>query len=233
MILVMPTWRLSIKGNKDSLIYESIHSDAFKLTQFFNFYNSLINDQELIKVMKQYNYTGVFCLHQYFAAQWIDFTKNSQFVIKDICNYQDLLIKGSLLITDYSSIFFDFGYLKKPIIYTQFDYEEFRLNQYPEGYFSYKNDGFGPIYFDINSSVNSIINSIKNNCQLNNKYLRRINSFFTFFDEHNNDRIYEQIMRRSNMEGKNFSNIPSINLIIYFTIFFILKIIKLYYYFSN
>ena len=233
MILVMPTWRLSIKGNKDSLIYESIHSDAFKLTQFFNFYNSLINDQELIKVMKQYNYTGVFCLHQYFAAQWIDFTKNSQFVIKDICNYQDLLIQGSLLITDYSSIFFDFGYLKKPIIYTQFDYEEFRLNQYPEGYFSYKNDGFGPIYFDINSSVNSIINSIKNNCQLNNKYLRRINSFFTFFDEHNNDRIYEQIMRRSNMEGKNFSNIPSINLIIYFTIFFILKIIKLYYYFSN
>ena len=158
----------------------------------------MINDQELIKVMKQYNYTGIFCLHQYFSAQWIDFTKNSQFVIKDICNYQELLIQGSLLVTDYSSIFFDFGYLKKPIIYTQFDYEEFRLNQYPEGYFNYKNDGFGPIYFDINSSVNSIINSIKNNCQLNNKYLRRINSFFTFFDEHNNDRIYEQIMRRSN-----------------------------------
>ena len=231
IILVMPTWRLSIKENKDSLIYESIHSDTFKTTQFFNFYNSLINDQKLIKVMKQYNYTGVFCLHQYFAAQYIDFTNNSQFVINNNCKYQELLMKGSLLITDYSSIFFDFGYMKKPIIYIQFDYEEVRLNQYPEGYFNYKKDGFGPIYFDIKSSVNSIINVIKNNCQLNNKYLRRINSFFTFFDEHNNDRIYEQIIRRINIKEKNLSNMQSITLIIYFSIFFILKIIKIVYIF--
>ena len=231
MILVMPTWISSIKGNKDSSIYESIHSDAFKTTQFFNFYNSLINDEQLIKVMKHYNYTGVFCLHKYFAAQWVDFANNSQFVINDICNYQELLIKGSLLITDYSSIFFDFGYMKKPIIYTQFDYEEFRLNQYPEGYFNYKKDGFGPIYFDIKSSVNSIINAIKNNCQINNKYLKRINSFFSFFDEHNNDRIYEQIMKRSNIKGKNLSNIKSIDFILYFTIFFFIKIIKIVYIF--
>lgn len=233
IILVIPTWRLSIKGNKDSTVYESIHSDAFKFTRFFNFYNSLINDKKLIKIMKKYNYTGVFCLHQYFAAQWIDFTNNSQFVINDNCNYQELLIRGSLLITDYSSIFFDFGYMKKPIIYTQFDYEEFRLNQYPEGYFSYKEDGFGPIYFDIKSSVNSIINSIKNNCQLNDKYLRRINSFFTFFDMNNNDRIYDQIMRRSNIKEGNISNTQSINLIIYFTVFFIIKMIKIIYIILN
>ena len=231
MILVMPTWRCSIKERKESFLYERIHSNTFKYTNFFNFYNSLINDQKLIKVMKLYNFTGVLCLHQYFAAQWVDFTKNSQFVINDFCNYHELLIKGSLLITDYSSIFFDFGYLKKPIIYTQFDYEEFRLNNYPEGYFNYKKDGFGPIYYDIKSSVNSIIKSIKNNCKLNNKYLRRINSFFSFFDEHNNDRIYEEIIKRSNLIGKTNYNISSFNFSIYFTIFFMLKIIKIIYIF--
>ena len=86
--------------------------------------------------MKLYNYTGIFCLHHYFSAQWIDFQKNDQFVIKDKCNYQELILESSLLITDYSSIFFDFGYLKKPIIYTQFDYHEYRLEHFSEGYFN-------------------------------------------------------------------------------------------------
>ena len=154
MILVIPTWRAYIKGNKESLIYESIHSESFKYTKFFSFYNNLINDQKLIKMMKSYNYKGVFCLHQHFSAQWIDFTKNQQFRIEESCNYQRLLLEGSLLVTDYSSIFFDFGYLKKPIIYTHFDYKEYRLNQYKEGYYNYKRDGFGPIYYDINNTFN-------------------------------------------------------------------------------
>ena len=169
IILVLPTWRMFIKGKKESLIYENIYSNSFKYSTFFEFYNNLINDERLLKVMESYNYTGVFCLHHKFAAQSVDFIKNKLFVIKDICNYQKLLIEGSLLITDYSSIFFDFGYLKKPIIYTHFDYLEYRSNHYPEGYFNYKRDGFGPICNDINSTINAVIKLIKNNCLLNKK----------------------------------------------------------------
>ena len=40
MILVMPTWRINIKGYKDSPIYETVHSDFFKSTKFFDFYNT-------------------------------------------------------------------------------------------------------------------------------------------------------------------------------------------------
>ena len=205
IILVMPTWRLYIKRKKESLIYESIHSDNFKNTDYFHFYNELINNENLIKSMELYNYTGIFCLHPYFAAQWIDFTKNKRFEIKDICDYQNLLIKGSLLITDYSSIFFDFGYLKKPIIYAHFDYEEYRLNHYPEGYFNYNEDGFGSIAKDINSTVNLIIKSMKYNCKLEEKYLIRINSFFTFYDEHNSDRLYQKIAKTTIKKENNCS----------------------------
>ena len=229
IILVIPTWRLYIKENKNSLIYESLHSETFIYTKFFNFYNSLINDQKLLKVMKKYNYTGVFCLHQYFSAQWIDFTKNQQFTIKNICNYQELLFEGSLLITDYSSIFFDFGYLKKPIIYTHFDYEEYRKNSFPEGYFSYKIDGFGPIYYNVKSTVDSIIRYIKNSCLLNIKYLRRINSFFTFYDEHNNDRLYKEIIQKGVIIRKEMKYSSSIYSIICFIIFVALKFTKIIY----
>ena len=227
IILVIPTWRLYIKEKKNSLIYESIYCETFKYTKYFNFYNSLINDKNLHKIMKKYNYTGVFCLHQYFSAQWIDFTKNQQFIINNICNYQELLYEGSLLITDYSSIFFDFGYLKKPIIYTHFDYEEYRRNSFPEGYFSYERDGFGPIYYNIKSTVDSIIRYIKNSCHLNIKYLRRINSFFTFYDEHNNDRLYKEIIKRSDIIRNDDKFSSSIYSIICLIIFISLKFTKI------
>ena len=144
--MIAPTWRKYIKKNKDSPILSSIYSENFKNTQFYQFYNDLINNKELIKSMESNNYKGIFCLHHYFRAQFIDFTSNEVFEIKEFCDYQNLIMEASLLITDYSSIFFDFGYLEKPVIYTHFDYETYRLEDYPEGYFNYKKDGFGPIY---------------------------------------------------------------------------------------
>ena len=49
---------------------------------------------------------------------------------------QTVLKESAYLITDYSSISFDFAYMKKPLCYFQFDYAEFREKHYPEGYFS-------------------------------------------------------------------------------------------------
>ena len=226
IILIIPTWRKYIKGNIDSLFFGEIYSDTFKYTLFFQFYNNLINDQRLIKAMLSYNYTGIFCLHHYFAAQWIDFNKNEQFIVKEECNYQELIEKSSLLITDYSSIFFDFAYLKKPIIYYQFDYHQYRSSQYPEGYFNYKRDGFGPVYSNINNVVNSIITLIKSNCTIKQEYLDRMIEFFTFSDENNSERLYKQLINKSNIKIYNFSLLCySLFLFIIFIIFKI-KLVK-------
>ena len=229
IILVMPTWRINIKGNKDSSIYEIVHSDFFKSTTFFDFYNNLINDERIINIMKLYNYTGVFCLHPNFAAQWIDFKNNQQFQIEKKCNFQKLIIKGSLLVTDYSSIFFDFAYLKKPIIYTHFDYEEYRLNQYPEGFFNYKRDGFGPIYYTFNDTVSAIIESVKNHCKIKKKYLRKIIKFFSFSDKNNNDRIYKELSKIEGMKIEDSST--KIIYIIFGVILLISFILKSFIYF--
>ena len=232
IILIIPTWRMEIKENKDSSIYETIYSDTFKLTKFFHFYNSLINDARLLNSMKLYNYTGIFCLHQNFQAQWIDFTKNRKFIIQEFCDYQQLLLSGSLLVTDYNSIFFDFGYLKKPIIYSHFDYKNYRLYQYPKGLFDYEEHGFGPIYKDINSTVNAIIESMKCNCTIQKKYLRRIESFFTFFDENNNERLYKELIKGRDLEYKNPIANHSYS-IISFIIFLFLKGINYMYIFIS
>ena len=203
----MPTWRFSIKGSKGSILYEKFHSDIFKFSEFFKFYNNLINNRRLLSIMKKYNYTGIFCLHPSFESQWIDFKQNEVFIVLEKCDYQKLLLKASLLITDYSSIFFDFGYIKKPVIYTHFDYEEYRNTHYVEGYFDYNLDGFGPICKDINCTINEIIFQIKNNCILRKKYLERINDFFNFFDQNNSERVFTQIIRNkreTTLKGNNY-----------------------------
>jgi len=60
IILIVPTWRMYIKGTFNSYSYESIYSFNFNLTNFFKFFNNLINNEYLLYNMKKYNYSGIF-----------------------------------------------------------------------------------------------------------------------------------------------------------------------------
>ena len=59
--------------------------------------------------------------------------------------YSDIFSQSKLLITDYSSIFFDFAYLKKPEIFFQFDKEEFYSEHYHQSDFEHEKDAFGDV----------------------------------------------------------------------------------------
>ena len=203
ILLIIPTWRMYIKGTFNFKSYERLYSSNFHLTDFYNFYNNLINNNELLENMDKYNYTGIFCLHPYFSKQWIDFKQNKKFYVNEVCDFQKLILKSSLLVTDYSSIFFDFSYLKKPIIYAHFDYEEYRNNHFPKGYFDYKKHGFGPVCLDLNSTITNIIIKIKNNCSLEIKYLKRIKRFFKYEDDKNCERLFTALL---NVKNKNYNN---------------------------
>ena len=219
IILVIPTWRMYIKGTTNSNTYESLYSHSFNSTDYFQFYNNLINDNELLINMKNYNYTGIFCLHPYFVQQWKDFKGNKIFTVLKNCDYQNLILKSSLLITDYSSIFFDFVYLNKPIIYSQFDYEEYINFHYPKGYFNYIKDGFGPVCLEIKCVIKLTILKMKNGCLMENKYLKRVKNFFKYIDNKNSERLYSHLIK-NNIPKSNKKNffcfyIIFFNLIIY------------------
>jgi len=232
-IVIIPTWRMNIRGTRDSITYKSIHSDTFIYTEFFKFYNNLINDKNLHIVMKKNNYTGTFCLHPSLSTQYIDFNKNEFFSIIERCDYQKFLLESSLLITDYSSIFFDFGYLRKPVIYAHFDYKEYRSNHYPEGYFNYDKDGFGPVCHDINCTVNEIIFELENNCLLRLNYLRRTKKFFSFSDERNSERILKEIINNKNISTEDPKILIKTFIIIYISFIILYKFKYIIVYISN
>ena len=226
MILLIPTWRNSISGTIDLVTHETIYSDNFKNTTFFKFYNEFINDQKLISVLRKYNYNGIFCLHPFFSKQYLDFTPNNYFIVRENCNYQELLLKASLLITDYSSIFLDFAYLKKPILYIQFDLEEYK-KYISYDYFHFEKENFGPICYEINCMINEIIKKILDDCKVENKYLKNIRKYFAFSDKNNNDRIYLEITKKNNHENSSSTKLIIYSLIIFLS-FIIVKLKKKY-----
>ena len=196
-IAIMPTWRQSLSGKNNVTIGMRDYNPIFKESDYFKFYNSLINDKKILEVMQKKGYTGIFVIHPSHMENYIDFQENEFFkVVHGFADYQTIFKESSLLISDYSSVTFDFAYLNKSIIYTQFDKEDFFKNHiYDEGYFKDERDGFGPVCKSYQETVSTIINMINNDCALEKKYEKRIKSFFKYTDHNNCRRVYEEIKR--------------------------------------
>ena len=127
-------------------------------------------------------------------------TKCSNIII--VKSNMDIILKliseSSVLITDYSSVSIDGAFMQKPIIYYQFDVDKFRKHHLEKGYFSYENDGFGPVVLDEENLVENIIKYKKNNYKVEDKYVKRSNSFFELRDNDNCKRIYEKLVQKNN-----------------------------------
>ena len=99
-----------------------------------------------------------------------------------------------LLITDFSSVFFDFAYMQKPVLYYQFDEEEYRASHYAQGYFDYRRDGFGEVVTEETELLELLEQYLENDCSLKPEYRQRTEGFFTLHDMHNCERIYNEII---------------------------------------
>ena len=191
-LLVLPTWRRAYSQCYDDKT-SSIYFEGFKKTDFFKFYNGLITDERLLEVMRRKGYKGLFCLHPIFAKQSAHFENSDVFEINEgFVDYNKAFAESSVMVTDYSTIAFDFAYLNKPIVYTQFDKEEFYENQIYDECFDYEKEGFGPICSDLDEAVKALCEIIENDCE--NKYIDRVDSFFVNHDKNNAKRILEAVL---------------------------------------
>lgn len=197
LVLIMPTWRKKLTKGYEANSGKHLYNDKFKESEYYKFYNKIINDKRIIEVMKENKYKGIFVVHPSHFPQAEDFMGNEVFKVeKETANYSELFAKGDLLVTDYSSVAFDFSYLKKPIIYTHFDKEEFFSNHiYTKGYFSYEENGFGKVTYDYENTVKEIIKNIKDDCKMDSKYQKRVDSFFEYNDKNNCKRVYDEIKK--------------------------------------
>ena len=183
-IVVMPTWRRKL---------HVFNRETFKKSDFFKVYNYLLNDEELLEFLDSKGYTLVFKPHPnlikfmdaFDKHPLVDFSERSY---KDIFNY------SSMLITDYSSVAFDFAYMKKPVIYYHFDRNDFHFD-IENSYFKYDSMGFGPIADTYEELKKEIMDLVLNYCEMDDFYKKRVDKFFKFRDGNNSKRVYDAIRR--------------------------------------
>lgn len=186
LIILMPTWRMWIQR-------ECKNDCEFKQSLYYTSWNSILNNPELDRLLVKHGKRAVFCVHRNMSQFEAVFSTQSQQI--SICKWNDLSIpsilkQASVLITDYSSVFMDFAYMKKPTLYYQFDADTFRKEHLPIGYFDYIRDAFGPVVFTEQDVITELKRIILNNNCVENKYLDRINHFFTINDSKNSERTY-------------------------------------------
>lgn len=201
MITIAPTWRASVAKGLNKTTGQREPNPNFKDSDYYKFYNGLINDPEILNTLKEKGYRLQFIVHPSHIANARDFVKNDFVDIETTSvDYSRILSSSKLLVTDYSSIAFDFAYLRKPLLYSQFDRKEFFGQQriYEKGYFDWNRDGFGPCTTSYDDTVKEIIKFINNDCKLEKKYKDRIEDFFKYNDRNNSKRVLEEILKMDN-----------------------------------
>lgn len=185
-ILIIPSWRKYLRNNKKFFI----NSDYYKnITSF-------LNNSELANI-KNKGFKIVFKPHWELMnnigdsdERYFDLLDIPDFIDVSIDDsYQDLFNNSSVMITDYSSVFFDFAYLKKPLIYYQ-PHDDYH---YDKGYFDFDIHGFGDVVGSEEELVDKLKYYIDNDCQLEDKYIQRVDDFFIFTDRNNCKRVYDWI----------------------------------------
>ena len=184
-ILLMPTWRRYLNHENKYTISDS---------SYFKTYNDLINNEKLIQKAKEYGYEIIFRPHPH-VYQFIELFEENEYVKIDYEreSYQELFKKGALLITDYSSVAFDFAYLKKPVLYFQYG-EDYHFNL-DESYFDYETMGFGEVCKNENELIELIGEYMEDDCKMKEKHVKNVEDYFTFTDRNNCKRVHEAIKK--------------------------------------
>ena len=194
-ILLMPTWRSWIATpTSASDAIEDVSN--FKNTTYYKAWDEFLTSKELYDILEKYDLTMIFYPHRDMQRFLGEFSIGSPRIKKASwpeSDVQTLLKESAYLITDFSSVAMDFAYMKKRLMYYQFDYEDFRKGQYAEGYFDYKADGFGRVCLTLEDAIDEINAAAAESFSNPERYLKRHDGFFDLWDDKNCERTYQAI----------------------------------------
>lgn len=118
-ILIMPTWREWLKG---------LNKTDFIQTEYCTKWRKLLFDKSFIFKLSKAGYKIVFYLHPE-LKQYADlFTHDAITVATE--GIQEIMMKSEMLITDYSSVYFDMAYMRRNIVFYQFDKKRYETEHY-------------------------------------------------------------------------------------------------------
>ncbi len=118
--------KLKLPNNKKVILYAPTWRDDQHQAGVGYTYKTEV-DFDFLRENLQNEYIILFRAH-YLVANSFDFKKYEGFIydVSNFSNINELYVISDLLITDYSSVFFDYANLKRPIIFYMYDFEKYK-----------------------------------------------------------------------------------------------------------
>jgi glycosyltransferase involved in cell wall biosynthesis/CDP-glycerol glycerophosphotransferase (TagB/SpsB family) len=199
VILIMPTWRQAlVKGLKERFSDDSRRL-YFSNSVYAQHWKTLLHSDKLALLSKQYGYRVIFFPHANIQnyINLFNIPSYIEIILHSSKSIQHLFRQAALMITDYSSVSFEMGMLRRAVIYYQFDYELFFNKEHTleAGYFDYEKDGFGPVCHKEEELLCALEKFLKTGGSIDSKYIKRMQEFFAFHDTNNCKRTFEAIQK--------------------------------------
>lgn len=180
VVLYAPTWRENQHVDGTGYVYESPI------------------DFKKIRDRLGEDYVVLFRAH-YFIANAFNFEEHNGYVV-DVCNYpeiNDLYIISDVLITDYSSVFFDFGLLKRPMLFYMYDLKYYRDEL--RGFYISLDELPGPIVEEEDELLDKLatIEEWSESADLKKKYQTFTDKFTYLDDGHATERVIKAIFKEN------------------------------------
>lgn len=198
-ILIMPTWRKYLSGTTDKSGVRTKNSN-FKSSGFFKNWQAFLESEAMTQA-NELGYSIILYPHD-LMKQYIDDFELPEFVqIGDASqgSMQNVFTDSEIMITDYSSVAFEMALLRKPVMYFQFDAEEFwKSHTYKPGYYCYENDGFGPVCTNLQSITQQLGNYLAGKRHtVNSIVMSRAETFLPMVDGKSSQRVFEHIEQQT------------------------------------
>ena len=209
IITILPTWRkyLTVRQNFRTGFWDLKHN--FSFSKYACFYRELMSHPRLNRRAQELGYQIQFKVPSVFTAHEdaFEFASGTK-IVDNSLSYREIYAESSLIVTDYSSSIVDFAYMERPIIYCQFDQEEFFSGKHiqEKGQIDYVTHGLGEVTYDLESAVDAIIEYMENGCALKELYKERIRKYFVYHDQRNCERVYESIVNMLKIEPQQVRN---------------------------
>lgn len=202
-ILYMPTWRPWLKLRLRERVRNNILSyKNIEYESYIRAIKELLIHPKLVDLCKQ----GIININMFLHVNMQMYnrkirealSKENISILSQKINLQDEIVKHDLLITDYSSVSWEFLSLGKPVIFYQFDLHEY-IKRVDSLYIDMQSNLFGPRVYSANDTVNAIEDLITD--RLANYKIDTIrdnikSQFFAYNDEYNSERVVVNILRK-------------------------------------
>jgi len=103
----------------------------------------------------------------------------------------ELYLISDILITDYSSVFFDYANLKRPILFFTYDLDKYR-DQLRGFYLDFENEGPGPLL----RTSDAVIDAIANIDVISEQYSDRYAAFYERFCSWHDGKSTEKVVKK-------------------------------------